>query len=88
MSHDEIMRVERSANGQSCNIKCSTTDVLSSHGDTMIYIAKKLVIVLVKFYKTTLQNVVQPAVKLLPIKWVWSQQSGRGLIFSCALHAH
>ena len=35
-------------NGHSCNIKCSTTDVLS-HGDAMIYIAKRLVVVLVKF---------------------------------------
>ena len=35
-------------NGQSHSIKCSTTDVLS-HANTLIYIAKCLVIVVVKF---------------------------------------
>ena len=37
-----------SPNGQSYNIKCRTSDVLS-HGITLIYIAKKLVVVLIKF---------------------------------------
>ena len=35
-------------NGQSCNIKCNTTDVLS-HGDAIIYLAKRLVVVVAKF---------------------------------------
>ena len=35
-------------NGQSYNIKCSTTDVLS-HGDALIYLAKRLVVVVAKF---------------------------------------
>ena len=34
--------------GQSCNIKCSTTDVLS-HEDELIYLAKRLVVVVAKF---------------------------------------
>ena len=34
--------------GQSYNVKCSTTDVLS-HGDALIYLAKRLVVVVAKF---------------------------------------
>ena len=33
---------------QSCNIKCSTTDVLS-HGDALISLAKRLVVVVANF---------------------------------------
>ena len=35
-------------NGQSYNIKCSSTDVLS-HGDALNYLAKRMVVVVAKF---------------------------------------
>ena len=47
-SRGGVSGVATPPNGQSYNIKCSTTDVLS-HGDALIYLAKRLVVVVAKF---------------------------------------